>query len=121
MDIQHIVKKIIFIPKRFYSDGKDSVYSLLKESEYFEFYNSIYTKDIYAMLMQYPDCLNDWLQYSSDKRSSCGWYLKQDRNKKYIVGYMSSNQNKITEHSNTIEACSYFIKQEIEDIRNSNK
>ncbi|MDR1180352.1 MAG: hypothetical protein LBL13_00015 [Bacteroidales bacterium] len=115
--MHNIVKKIIFIPKRFHSDNKSSAYSLLKESGYFEFYNSICTKDICTILMQYPDCLNDWLQWSNDKRSSYGWYLKQNQDKKYVIGYISPNYNKVMEYTDIVEACSYFIKQEIEDIR----
>jgi hypothetical protein len=112
-----IIKDIIFLPKRF-SEGNTSIYALLKESGYFELHNAISEADIFENLTHHLECIDGWLSLSEDKRSSSGWYFKQDDNGKYIVGYFPLKENLvIAEYLDEVEACAAFIKREIEDIR----
>lgn len=113
----HIIRDIIFLPKRF-SEGNDSIYSLLKDSGYFELHNQISEADIFEKLTQHLECVDEWLSLSEDKRSSSGWYFKQNDNGKYVVGYFPPKGNlEMTEYLDKVEACTAFIKREIEDIR----
>ncbi len=119
MKKDQIIKDIIFLPKRF-SKGDASLYSLLKESGYFEVHNQISEADIFEKLIQNLECIDLWLRLSSDKRSNSGWYFKQNDSNMYIVGYFPPSDNyKTIEYLDRIEACSTFIKREIENIRNS--
>ena len=76
--------------------------------------------DIFEELTQHMECMDQWLSWSEDKRSSSGWYFRQNANGKYIVGYFPFQENlKATEYFGKTEACSAFIKREIEEIRKS--
>jgi len=119
MNKSDIIKNIILIPKHF-SEGNISVYSLLKESGYFELYNQINESDIFEILSKNLDCIDQWLIFSADKRTGYGWYFVQSEDGKYIVGYLSLEGNKKeTEYLDKFKACSAFVKQEIEEIRNA--
>jgi len=114
-----ILNKIIYIPKQFLN-GNDSVYSLVKESGYFEIYNQIKESDIIDVLVKHLDCIDQWLSHSENNRSGSGWYFKQNDNGKYIVGYLPIEGNmKVTEYLDKIEACAAFVKQKIEEVRNA--
>jgi hypothetical protein len=110
---------IIFLPKKFY-EGNASIYSLLKESGYFEQHNQISEADIFGELTQHLECIDQWLSLSKDKRSNSGWYFKEDDSGKYVVDYFPPKEGlKRIEYLDKVEACAAFIKREIEDIRNT--
>lgn len=119
MNTKDTVNKILSIPREFNNLRNTSIYSLLKESGYFETYNQVKEVDIAEALKKQPECITDWLMWSEDKRSSSGWYLKQNEFGKYTVGYFPERKDfKLTEYSDLTEACAVFIKREIEEIRN---
>lgn len=92
--------------------------SLLKESGYFEMYDQVNEAEITKALNEHPECINDWIMLSEDKRCSSGWYITENENGKYIVGYYPAEEFEITEYCDVKEACAAFIKLEIEAIRN---
>ncbi len=113
-----IITDIISLPSKFFDKGDNSSYSLLKETGYFELHNLINEVNIYEALIQNPDCVSQWLSWSEDKRSTSGWYFKQDGDQKYTVGYFPAKIGlKTNEYFDVTEACAAYIKQEIEDIR----
>ncbi len=119
MKKNNVLRDIVFLPKRF-SEGNASMYSLIKESGYFEMHNQINEVDIFEVLNENLECIDQWLSLSEDKRSSSGWYFKQNDNGKYLVGHYPSNENnELNEYSDEVEACAVFIKYEIEEIRKS--
>jgi len=94
------------------------MYSLLKESGYFEMYEQVSEADITEGLNKHPECINDWLMVSEDKRTSSGWCFTQNGNEKYTVGYYPATANfRLTTYTDAKEACAAFIKREIENIR----
>lgn len=112
------IKEIIFLLDKFYCEGNVSVYSLLEKSGYFELYDQISEGDIFRELTKHQECIDQWLGWSESKRSSSGWYFKENENGQYIVGYFPFQKGlKVTEYFDKTEACSAFIKREIEDIR----
>jgi hypothetical protein len=118
MERNQIIKSIMSLPEKFYSEQNESIYTLLKETGYFELHAEINEKDIFDLLIQYPEHIKQWLNWSENKRSSSGWYFKESENQKYIVGSFPDNGKlKTSEYTNAAEACSFFIKREIEDIR----
>lgn len=122
MDTNNIIIKIINLLERFYNiENEESIYSLLQSTGYFEKYNQVQESKINEILNQYPKCVNQWLNWSENKRSSSGWYFKKDDQEgNYIVGYYPDKENfKSIEYSNVTEACATFIKREIEQIRES--
>lgn len=120
MNTNDMISNIVSLPEKFESIGDISIYSLLKEMGYFEIYDQINEADILDRLIKNPEYINQWLNWSEDKRSSSGWYFKKNENDNYIVGYFSIKEDhKIMEYSNIKEACASFIKREIEEIRKS--
>ena len=117
MEKHRTIQDIISLPKRFYSEEHVSFYSLLKLSGYFELYEQIGEADIFAALTQHLEYADQWLSWSENKRSSSGWYLKEIENGKYVVGYFPLHNDLKNTCDDKIEACSIFIKREIEDVR----
>jgi hypothetical protein len=120
MNLQNIIHNIIFLPRKCRERANESSYSLLQESGYFQHANEITKDHIREVILQFPECVALWLQWSEDKRTQEGWYFSQDTNLKYSVGRVSKKGNtQQKEYSNAITACAIFIKEEIENIRTS--
>lgn len=120
MDLEETTRKIILLPIEFRKVGNDkSIYSLLKETQYFNVYNKISESNILKELDNHDEYINCWLSWSQDKRSNEGWYFLRKENNKYVVGYMRSDGKKeeYKEFDNAINACAAYIKREIETIR----
>jgi hypothetical protein len=118
MRIQDIIVKLIHLPKSFHSSDL-SMYELLKQTGYFDVYNQVSEAGIYDTLVRYPECVDEWIAYSEDKRTSSGWYMKKKKDTLYEVGYISNTTdgNVATMYVDRIGACAAFIKHELEDIR----
>lgn len=120
MKIDDTINELINLPRQFNSVDNKSIRILLKETGYFEIHNQISVEKIRDVLIHHPDRVDDWIAYSEDKRSSFGWYFKYEANKnKYIVDSFSGKEEDSPhgEYSNRLDACAYFIKNEIDDIR----
>ena len=111
-----IAQKVIRLPNQFYSIGNVSISSLLKETGYYEHYNSIDASDIRKAIESDIDCIDQWITWSENKRTSSGWYFKRVSEGKCIVGHYP-NTNELMEYADAQEACATFIKLELEDIR----
>ena len=118
--INDVVVGIIQLAKKIAESSNSTTHSLLKETGYFDIHAQISVAAIQAELRLHPSCISDWVQFSEDKRTTDGWYLKQD-GANYEVGFCSlSKKDTLPEkYTDKIEACAAFIKHEIEAIRNS--
>ncbi|MGI5975808.1 MAG: hypothetical protein ACOX7E_08730 [Paludibacter sp.] len=115
---EFIIKTIISIPKKLYTERNKSIYDLLKESGYFDCYESIDTKDIFNVLTQIPDNIEYWFRLSEDKRVDSGYFIEKLEHDKYIVGYHQAHiVSNLLEYDDINEACASFISKEIEEIR----
>lgn len=120
MNTSNLINKIIELPKIFYEKGNVPMYSLLKETGYFEAYNKINEKDVLEYLSNNLEHSRYWLRWSENKRVSSGWYFKEEDDGKYTVGYFfDGTDNKCKTYDDINAACAAFIKQEIEEIRKS--
>ena len=118
MQISNTLNGLVSLPRKFNSVGNMSIYNLLKETGYFEIHDKISVESIRNTLAKSPESVEDWILYSEDKRSSSGWYFKQEDNQRYIVGFLGGKGNSShDEYSNRLEACAIFIKHEIDNIR----
>lgn len=59
MDKHIVIKNIISIPSRFHGNG--SFVSMLKESGYLESHNNIQEEDIFEVLKNCPEEINQWI------------------------------------------------------------
>jgi hypothetical protein len=118
MKNEKLINDIVFLIEIF-SHYKDvSMYTLVKQTGFFESLDEIIESDIYEELIKYPDCINHWMQYSEDQRTDSGWYILKAENGKYIVGYFPAKANiKKTEYTNITEACASYIKHYMDNFR----
>lgn len=118
MNANNIAKEIIRLPETYYALGNISIYSLLKKTGYFEVYNQLDEIIILQEIINNPHCINQWLEWSNNKRTTPGWYFKKIKSTEHIVGYFNLvNNSNLRKYSNSNEACAAFIKREIEEIR----
>lgn len=122
MDLKDVIKKIILLPVDFNATGNNkSICSLLRDTEYYETYNTVTENAIELELTNQTQYIAPWLIWSENKRSNNGWYFLKKKNNKFVVGYLRPD-GKVEmniEFDNSIEACAHYIKKEIESIRNS--
>lgn len=123
MNANDITDKLIKLPRVFNSRGNISISDLLKETGYYEMNQQVSKEIIQTALSQQPECVDEWLSYSEDKRSSAGWYLKQEDINTYVLGFISgkAEENSQERYSDRIAACAAFIKHEAEDIKKTTK
>lgn len=123
MKERDITDKLIKLPSMFHRRGNVSIYDLLKETGYFEMNQQISEKIIQAALLQHPECVDEWLNYSEDKRTSTGWYLRQEGINTYVIGFIEKEigGKRQSRFIDRITACAAFIKREVEDIRSTKK
>lgn len=118
MKVNDTLNGLINLPRKFNSVGNKSIYDLLKETGYFEIHDKISVESIRNRLAQSPEYVKDWILYSEDKRSSSGWYFKQEDSQRYVVGFLNGKgNNSHNEYADRFEACANFIKHEIDNIR----
>jgi hypothetical protein len=119
VDIAAVSLRVIRIPRELLNRGDKSMFSLLKDSGYFEALDQITKEALQNALLFNRESVRDWLQYSEDKRTTSGFYFKEENPGTYIVGYFPNtarNMKKLI-FNNPVIACATFIKSEIEDIR----
>ena len=120
MDKTKVLEDIILLPRQFHTLRNISIFNLLMQSGYFKLHDQINNADILKAVSEHHDIINDWLTWSDNKRVTEGWFFKKNEDETYVVGYFPSDKNKKEiVFSNIDEACSYFIKNEIEAIRNT--
>jgi hypothetical protein len=119
MPTDDIVKQIILMPRTFHDRRNISELDLLKEIGYFQEYHKVTEKQIFLKLIQFPECIDEWIQHSEDQRSD-QHYLIIKRGLKWSVEFWSSRDKTLNTRKtffNKVKACSYFIKKYVEHIR----
>jgi hypothetical protein len=95
------------------------MFSRLKATGYFELHDQISERDIRAALVRCSECVQEWMQECEDKRTSAGWYVMENDEGCYEVGYITERgelQQRVV-YSDRVEACAAFVKHEIETLR----
>src|SRR5574338_522712 len=82
-----IAREIVQIPRTFQIRRNVSVVGLLKQTGYFELHDQLSVSDIREALARDPACVQEWMQYCSDKRTSSGWYIRLNDEELYQIGY----------------------------------
>jgi hypothetical protein len=113
-----IVERIVLMPRTL--KEKDlSEHKFLNETGYFQEYDKVSEKQIYLKLIQFPECIVEWIQYSEDQRSDQHYYII-GKEQKWFVNFWSSRDktlNTSKTFTDKVEACAYFIKKHIDYIR----
>jgi hypothetical protein len=109
MNQKDTIEQVILIPRVFKEFGSTTVFNLLQNTGYFELHGQISENDIYETILNFPECINDWMHFSEDKRSSAGWYFRIT-GMGYEVGYFGTTPNsKPMQFLDKVKACAAFI------------
>lgn len=119
MTINNIALEIVTIPRKFHNRDM-SVFALLEATGYFGLHDQVSETDIREALARDPACVQEWMQYCSDKRTSSGWYIRFNNEQLYEIGFFdikTDHDINRVQYENALDACAAFIKREIESIR----
>src|SRR6185312_2755625 len=115
-----MLAQIVSLPRTSHRLGNVSVFDLLQATGYFKLHNQISEDDIRAALVHCPECVQEWMQYAEDKRTSSGWYFTLNDEGLYETGHFDiksvPNHTNRVQYENAIDACAAFIKHEIESM-----
>jgi hypothetical protein len=122
MSIDDTITHLIYLPRNFNRRGNASMYSLLRDSGYFAMHDQVTEDALQQMLLRHPECVDEWMSFSEEKRASAGWFFRRGP-KGYDVGYFPviSSRHQPVDYADGVAACAAFIKREIEDIRTEGK
>lgn len=112
---ENCLEKICNLPIDFQVSNKSSV-TLLQESKFIEFSNSILKEDIKHYLLLHRNLIDNWKIWSENKRA-LGYYLLINSGK-YFIGSLDKNGSEnFSKSFNTAEdACAEFILREVNAI-----
>lgn len=114
--MSEIIVKVCAMPRDFRNRGHKSMNQLFNESGYLKQPEAVTKERLTDYLRANPDLINDWENYSSDKRVSKGWYFVKDQSE-WIVGYAGvPGQNQKQTFTSGFEACAEFILQELKEF-----
>ncbi len=108
MDISLIIERICRFPVDFYA-GKMTLGQLVLKSEILDALPLLTTQNVKAHLSAHPELIDQWLDWSADKRVSSGWYFTFNHGK-YRVGFYPGIE--FSEFDDPELACAEFINRE---------
>lgn len=123
MGTNSTVNDVVHLPRNFRDRGNVSMYALLREIGYFAVHEQVTEDAIHRALLEYPECVHDWMDWSEGKRTDAGWFFRREGETGYEVGYfpVCSDRHQVIKYPDEAAACAAFIKREIEDIRTDSK
>ena len=113
--MSNITASLIGLAREFSQKYTVSMYELLQQLNYASLAGQVTEQSLYKELLSHPDFVDDWLEYSEDKRCA-GWYFKTDNEGKYLVGYVDENKESETRYDDKLRACAVFLKHELDVI-----
>ena len=117
MHANDLAEHLIWLPRQYRHLRTVSMCNLVNKTGYFAVHAQVSVDAIREALARHPECIDDWLRHSEDKRTS-GWYFMKQGEQSYVVGCVGiPDQNMESTSVDAIEACAEFIKREVESIR----
>lgn len=107
---------VVKLPKAFYEMHTISPHDLLVASGYYENFEKISVEDIHQFLRTHIEEIGYWFRFSEDKRASGGWLIEAAADGEFEVRLVRGGAPKHRFSSREM-ACAYFIKNELEWIR----
>jgi hypothetical protein len=117
-EAQVTAEAVARLPRTFHTRGDLSAYAILEQSGYFDRHVHVTPDLLAAVLASDASLVDDWLALSENKRTSSGWYFRQNPTG-FTVAFVDEAGNKVDEriYADRIEACAEFIKREVEEMR----
>lgn len=111
---------MVRIPRDFETRGDVSFHALLIASGYADGHVGVDVPMIEDALRAHPEFVGDWLEYSEEKRSSAGWFIRKAASGGWEVGYVAEGAfEEVSLYQDELEACAAFIKKEIDAVKAS--
>lgn len=109
--------KLLGLAGDFWEIETISMYDLVKQSNYENEANRINEQTLYEGLLAYPNFVDEWLQYSGDKRCP-GWFFSEEGEERYLVGYIDVEKEEYSEtiYIDRLKACAAYLKRELDSI-----
>jgi hypothetical protein len=117
-NVKKIALALIHLPRNFRDLENKSIYTLLKESGYFEAHDRVPESAIRDVLLDFPECVREWAMFSEDKRTSYGWFWRRRAKGRHEIGCQpkSGDTAQLIEYLDETDACAAFIKREVDEI-----
>ena len=118
LNMRATAEAVVRLPRTFLSRRDLSTYAILEQSGYFDRHADVTPELLAEILANDTSLVDDWLAFSENKRTCSGWYFCQ-KGTDFTVGFVDDVGSKVNENTydDRIEACSEFIKKEVEDMR----
>lgn len=117
MSRSQMIKQILGLPSEYVRLGDVTMISLLREAGFYDTVDEITQAEILEVLRGFPNHFQEWQQYSEDQRCD-GWFLLNREDGQYLVAYTSSGIHSNQEiFKDSLEACSSYIKKELDYFR----
>lgn len=113
----HLDDDVVNLAGRYRKQEALSIYEMLNQTGYTERPGRLTVEAIRKALARRPECLSEWLDYSADKRSHGGWYIRAEVGG-FEVGKIDANGRTAEQesYSDLEEACANFIRRELDQI-----
>lgn len=109
--------QVVLLARAFASRGDVTMAGLLRESGYFNTPHTVTESALNEALRANPACVDDWLLWSENKRTTSGWFLRRLGPTTYEVDCIPARNDLRREFSDPLEACAAFIQHEVEAVR----
>jgi hypothetical protein len=114
-----VIARLLKMPRDFHQLGNMSFYDLLRHSGYCDLHQKITETDIAREITAQRNYLDEWMQYSENKRTNGGWYIAKRGDGSWELGQMAvaSSEKAGISFSDPISAIAAFVKREAESVR----
>jgi hypothetical protein len=115
--VDQFVDDVVSLAGRYRNQEELSIYDMLMRTGYPERRGSLTNETIRKALARVPERIDEWLDYSADKRSSTGWYI-QRANGQFEVGNRRHDGSvaQRRSYSDLEQACGDFVLHELNEI-----
>jgi len=108
------VEDVCRLPMDYESFGTKSAVELIARSGYRDRWRSITVRLLADTLGRHPDWVDAWIQWSADKRTSSGWYIRRCGESAFDVG--SHLDVPPVRYGDRTHACAAFVRHELASI-----
>jgi hypothetical protein len=116
-ELGRFADELVSLPRRYRKQKTVSIYELLGRTGYFERRDTLSLEAVRTALAKNPESLEEWLEYSQDKRTGSGWYLRGESGR-FEVAHLQADGRVADErlYTNLEEACANFVLRELAEI-----
>jgi hypothetical protein len=118
MTVESVVDDVIQLPERFHMAHTVSAPALLKQMGYPAYKDRITESLIASALSRNSGSVEEWMQWSADKRTDAGWYFMERTPGEFVVGFFSKlgGHKNVVSFADRIQACATFVVHELEQL-----